>query len=590
MVDNEKPFKLSKQSEDNLSVPPSLSKEYPETGYNFQDTAFLANQLCQTHDNCAFIDTKEVLLSESYTDMYEYIQNSINGKSNVVTGEIFINKDSEMLMLAPILANAVVSETEKIVCPLNLTYPPKESHAVAFCMNKNNDGTYNAVILEQHAQNKIKDKEAYKPELDYSEEISGVLNNISSFLGNYGITVNTKYNEKPICREEKVCGIVSMEACKRLLETDNPVLLAEVGFSLTKEDVEKLHNQNIQNYNRETMRDYVSEDMLSQEIYSFDMVDNEHKVGNIDISIHRKKIVSGDERQSYPSSWFVENTNQLKPVLSIDGLGLFGYQGAGYGRAALQRAYEMSVEQGCEGRIEVPVTWNAGFYEHCGLVGKKVGQPETKYFEPSPENIEKLYKGGKRENLALKIAEPMDLESIRLDDFIEQPEDNNMVDKFDQYGRLRNLNYDPNKETSSDKKRGVSLEVDPETGELIAVPNMVDNEKYKKDKEIFLTPTNPNSPLKKVNLERGEEEYVDPRLQRIHELRKRMQKEHQDPLILKQNVVKQGLKEIGFSENDMGKTGDSRTGEVTEKHYEIAASQSEDAKQFMLRRRLSKGK
>ena len=393
MVDNEKPFKLSKQSEDNLSVPPSLSKEYPETGYNFQDTAFLANQLCQTHDNCAFVDTKEVLLSESYEAMYGYIQNSINGKSNVVTGEIFINKDSEMLMLEPILLKAVVCDAEKIVCPLNLTYPPKESHAVAFCMNENNDGTYNAVILEQHAQNKAKDKERYKPELDYSGEISKLLGMVSSLFSKYNITVNTKYNEKPICREEKVCGIVSMEACKRLLESDDPVALAEEGFSLTADDVKKLHNQNAQNYNQETMRDYVSEDMLSQEIYLYDMVDNEQRVGTIGISIHRKKIASADERQSYPSSWFVENSNQLKPVLSIDGLGVFGYQGAGYGRAALQRAYEMSVEQGCEGRIEIPVTWNVGFYEHCGLVGKEAGKPETKYFEPTPENIEKLYKG-----------------------------------------------------------------------------------------------------------------------------------------------------------------------------------------------------
>ena len=40
----------------------------------------------------------------------------------------------------------------------------------------------------------------------------------------------------------------------------------------------------------------------------------------------------------------------------------------------------------------------------------------------------------------------------------------------------------------------------------------------------------------------------------------------------------------------MGKTGDSRTGQVTEKHREIATSQIEDAKQIMLRRRLSKGK
>lgn len=528
MVDNAKPFELDQQSVDNLSVAPSLSKEYPETGYNFQDTAFLANQLCQTHDNCAFVDTKEVLLSESYTDMYEYIQNSINGKSNVVTGEIFINKDSEMLMLAPILANVVVCETEKIVCPLNLTYPPKESHAVAFCMNKNNDGTYNAVILEQHAQNKAKDKEIYKPELDYSREISEVLGKVSSFLGSYGITVNTKYNEKPICREEKVCGIVSMEACKRLLETDNPVALAEEGFSLTADDVKKLHNQNIQNYNRETMRDYVSEDMLSQEIYSYDMVDNEQRVGNIDISIHRKKIASDDERQSYPSSWFVENSNQLKPVLSIDGLGLFGYQGAGYGRAALQRAYEMSVEQGCEGRIEVPVTWNAGFYEHCGLVGKEIGKPETKYFEPTPENIEKLYKGGKRENLAFKISEPMDWDNIKLDDLLLQEGDNNVEDKiedkFDQYGRLLNQNYDP-----------LSSVKEPE------------------------------------NLEQDTK-------QKIHDLRQRIQAKERDPLEMKQRKLAQGLRDRSFSENDMGKTGDSRTGQVTEKHRAIAASQIEDAK------------
>ena len=255
MVDNAKPFELDQQSVDNLSIAPSLSKEYPETGYNFQDTAFLANQLCQTHDNCAFVDTKEVLLSETYDDMYKYIKNSINGKSNVVTGEIFINKDSEMRMLAPILANAVVYDTEKIVCPLNLTYPPKESHAVAFCMNKNNDGTYNAVILEQHAQNKAKDKEEYKPELDYSAEISELLNSISSTFD--GLIVNTKYNEKPICREEKVCGIVSMEACKHLLESDDPVALAEEGFSLTADDVKKLHNQNVQNYIVDTIAEKI---------------------------------------------------------------------------------------------------------------------------------------------------------------------------------------------------------------------------------------------------------------------------------------------------------------------------------------------
>ena len=49
---------------------------------------------------------------------------------------------------------------------------------------------------------------------------------------------------------------------------------------------------------------------------------------------------------------------------------------------------------------------------------------------------------------------------------------------------------------------------------------------------------------------------------------------------------KQGLNNLEFSEKDIGKTGDSRTGEVSEKHKKIAQSQVEDAKSMMLRKRV----
>ena len=155
----------------------------------------------------------------------------------------------------------------------------------------------------------------------------------------------------------------------------------------------------------------MSDDELNLDVgdmYSFDMMDGDVKVGMMQISVHKQKKASRGKNQIYPDSWFIGYSEQLKPVLEIDGFGTIGYHGRGYGKAGLQRAYEMSIEHGCGGRIEVHATWGAGsFYEHCGFVGKNKGEPGIKYFEPTKENIAMLYKGGKRENLSLQIAKPM---------------------------------------------------------------------------------------------------------------------------------------------------------------------------------------
>lgn len=162
------------------------------------------------------------------------------------------------------------------------------------------------------------------------------------------------------------------------------------------------------------------------EMYAFDMVDGDKTVGQMNVSVHKQKTSSRGENQIYPNSWFIGDTEKLKPVLEIDGFGTVGNQGGGYGRAGLQRAYEMSLEKGCDGRVEVHATWEAGkFYEHCGFVGKngkKNGKPGIKYFEPTEKNVADLYEGGKRENLRLQTAKPMDFGDIDIDALLAEAE------------------------------------------------------------------------------------------------------------------------------------------------------------------------
>ena len=136
----------------------------------------------------------------------------------------------------------------------------------------------------------------------------------------------------------------------------------------------------------------------------------------------------------------------------------------------------------------------------------------------------------------------------------------------------------------AEKSRGVSLEFDPETGEFVGV---ADESAYKektvkreKRDYILLHSDNNQKPVEKVGLESGEAAYVDENLQKIRELRRRL-KSRRDPLAYKQEISALGLEETGLSREDMGKTGDSRTGEVTERHRQAAESQIEDAKYAM---------
>ena len=169
-------------------------------------------------------------------------------------------------------------------------------------------------------------------------------------------------------------------------------------------------------------------------------------------------------------------------------------------------------------------TWGAGsFYEHCGFNSDNPGKPGIKYFEPTPENLEKLFKGRKKDNFLLKenIPDFSAFADFNLDDFEQHKSD----------------------QKRSDNNKRPELDFNPETGLI---------------------------------------EYADKNLQKITELRKRIQNSNTDPLEIKAKSLSSGLEEIGLSKDDLGKTGDSRTGEITEKNRKIAKSQTEDAKELML--------
>lgn len=126
---------------------------------------------------------------------------------------------------------------------------------------------------------------------------------------------------------------------------------------------------------------------------SYSVYNGEEIIGSCSIQTHQYF-----DYPDCPNLW------KGKPVLEITGLGITEEVHAfhsGYGRSMLLACYEYSQKIGCEGRIAVPATWgNGSFYEHCGFRGDKPGEDGMKYFEPTPENIEKLFKNKRNHNLS----------------------------------------------------------------------------------------------------------------------------------------------------------------------------------------------
>jgi len=152
---------------------------------------------------------------------------------------------------------------------------------------------------------------------------------------------------------------------------------------------------------------------------SLDILDNGEKVAEMQIYIDRNPNPSDGEL--FPESWF-DAKNKVKPFLEILGITTFGNAKRGYGRAMLQKAYEISKANGCEGRIKVIATWGAGtFYEHCGFVTpvpNQIGKEGTKYFVPTAKKLEILYAKKGDFDLEIKPAKPTDWSDFDIEQFM----------------------------------------------------------------------------------------------------------------------------------------------------------------------------
>jgi len=105
-----------------------------------------------------------------------------------------------------------------------------------------------------------------------------------------------------------------------------------------------------------------------------------------------------------------------------------------------------------------------------------------------------------------------------------------------------------------------------------------------KNNTVLETETNTSShkPEYIYNEKTGEFNYKNPEFQQKAEVRCKHKLENKDYLEYKLRRIK---KKLGYAEleDDMGKTGDSRTGEVSEKHKRVAEIQTETAKTSPIR-------
>ncbi len=249
-------FTLDQESLDNISRKPNLTLDIPKSGYNFRATNYVASQTAKQTEGCSFLDTTQYcILGAEDCDKADDLVIDACMSEKLITGEIGINPaennflalDCIMSITAQTLSLEYVSQ-RRMAAPLTIAAENKESHGVALCIDSNKDKKHvNIMILEQHA---LRDG----GKLDYSKEIDLTLAHLQKIFETQGMSVNTYQNDKPICREKGVCGIVSAEVCKRLLQAENPMKSAQLGtIKISREKVNELHHTNFLNYQKDNV-------------------------------------------------------------------------------------------------------------------------------------------------------------------------------------------------------------------------------------------------------------------------------------------------------------------------------------------------
>ena len=256
-------FTLDENSYANLTRKPNITLDIPKEGYNWQATNYVASKIAQANEDCSFLDTGEYVLlgSEDGEKADNYLIDMCCNGRQMITGEVDIApKENNYSLLTNILNIAsqtlarkdIEVDQHRLVVPLTIVSEGKEAHGVALCIDSQKEKNHvDIMILEQHAQRDTKDAN-YIEKLDYSEEIDKTLSYIKRFFTALDVEADTFQNDKPICRRKGVCGIVSAEVCKRLLEAENPMKKAKLGtIKIKDEQVDEYHHQNFLNYQKD---------------------------------------------------------------------------------------------------------------------------------------------------------------------------------------------------------------------------------------------------------------------------------------------------------------------------------------------------
>lgn len=250
-------FKIDEESLQNLTRLPNLGVKVPATGYNYQASGFVCSQLA-AKNNAGYVDSADILCHNEWDYLVDKVLESADKKS-IITGEIpvtpadnnYLALDYFMFAFAKILPSDDFP-VSRVVIPLTIAQSDestKETHGTALCLDNQPGNKLNVILLEQHAYRQ--GQKDYRQELDFSIETKNVLQHLQQMLKSENFNeINLFYNKKPICREQGVCGIVSLELCKEFLTIDSPARLALMPPTLSQKDVEAAHHRNYLAYSQ----------------------------------------------------------------------------------------------------------------------------------------------------------------------------------------------------------------------------------------------------------------------------------------------------------------------------------------------------
>ncbi len=222
----------------------------PTSGYKIGDASLLS-QFHAQQNQAGFFET----FTSGNNDLDDRIDNFLPiavQHKNIITGDIIITPEIgdngytmfvELVRLFAFIQQDSDIPFEKIVIPLCLSYPSdhRRTHSLSLCVyTDQSTRATDIVLIEQH----MKQDGGF---LDFSQPMNDVFNILRQLYADSS-QIRTFINQESICPIGNVCGIVSSEICRRLLQSENPLNFArnKENLKISAQEIPLLHQQNVQ--------------------------------------------------------------------------------------------------------------------------------------------------------------------------------------------------------------------------------------------------------------------------------------------------------------------------------------------------------